>query len=411
MFVLGSAAGSGLVFAAGDTWLSVLAANGTVAAEAPLRPSDTAVAVAKGGRYFAASSPNNSVRLESLRPEDPLTPRLGLDDATAFGWPIDWSENGQRVAIGTQEGEVSVFDPTDPEAGAKVWRYVFPAMIRAVEFDPAGRWVWAAGSSGQVARIDARDPSADIDYSVQFDGVIRDLELSPDGKHLAVAATPGAGVLVMPPDLDGFEQAEEVDGLAAAWLGPRRLLVASGTAEGSDRSEPVLRTFDPELEPVGGITPSPSNGFIALRAHEGRVAAVGGDGLLELYGVGGERPRVLGSAPTGNGLATDVAWSADGTALAVVGDSSRVTFFDPTSLEEIGTQPIGDSGGGTAAATHAGTLATLPLGKAVAKLVPFGVSAWAQEICDRTRLFLSPAEWVELVGPWPPYRQPCRPPR
>jgi hypothetical protein len=96
--------------------------------------------------------------------------------------------------------------------------------------------------------------------------------------------------------------------------------------------------------------------------------------------------------------------------LAVVGKGGDVTFVQAKTLQLIGKRRLGDTGGGTALAVHGGTLGTLVAGQATVKLIPFGTAAWSQQICDRTHRFLSPADWIELAGPWPPYQRPCRPP-
>ncbi|HYQ79266.1 MAG TPA: WD40 repeat domain-containing protein [Solirubrobacterales bacterium] len=408
--VLGEVPGGHLVYTAGDTGVTTLSESGEVVAEAPLNPSDVGISVGRGGRSFAVVSGNGMVRVESLEDEDPLTPRLRLSDPSSLGWPVSWSANGERVAVGSQEGDVSVFDPRDPDAGALVWKHVFPGIVRAVEVDPLGRWVWAAGDTGQVARIDARDPTADIHYSVALGGVIRDLELSPDGKNLAVAGVPGVGVVLMRPDVEGFENGgEEIDALGVAWLDSDRLLVSSGADSEGDRSEAILRVLNTHLEQVGGNTPTGDPGMIAVRVHGKRAAAVGFSGRVEIFNVAGDTPRLLRTVSTENELATDAAWSADGGVLAVVGDGSKVTFLETRTFQVVGARSLGDSGGGAALATHGGTLATLAVAQATVKLIPFGTSAWSQEICDRTHQFLSPADWIELVGPWPPYQRPCRP--
>jgi WD40 repeat protein len=409
LFMLHEVPGGRLVYAAGSDWLAVVSAAGRVVDEVGLHDSDVDVDVGAEGRYFAAAASHGSVRMETLRVGDPLVPRLQLDNSSAIGWAIDWSANGERVAIGTEEGELSVFDPDNAEDGPKLWRSVIPGRIRAVELDDAGRWVWVAGDTGQVARVDARDPTAEIEYSLPQQGRIRDLELSPDGQQLAVAGAPGTGVMVMPLDLDGFEQDEAIDALALTWLGPDRILVAGGTEE-EESSEAALRIIDTEMQPIGGVVPTRENGYLAVRARGNRVAAVGPEGGLDVFDVSGNTPRLLRSLPTGNGLSSDVAWSPDGKVLALVGDDDDITYFETDTFQEIGTSPLGESGGGASLAAFDETLAALPVAGSAAKLVPFGVRAWSQEICDRTKRFLSPADWVETVGVWPAYRAPCRPP-
>lgn len=410
LYLLHDVPGDSLVYAAGSDWLSVVSAAGEVVDEAQLRTSDVDVDVSEEGRYFATATSHGSVRVETLQDEDPLTPRLQLEDNSASGRAIDWSGSGERIAIGTEDGDLSVFDLGDGEEGPKLWRRVIPGRIRAVELDHDGRWAWVAGDTGQVARVDTRDPTAEIKYSLPQGGLVRDLELSPDGQQLAVAGAPGTGVMVMPLDLEGFEQVEEVDAVSLAWLGPERILVSGGNDD-EESSEAALRTFDTQLQPIGGVVPTRENGYLAVRPEGGRLAAVGADGELDVFDISSETPRLLRSLPTGNGLSTDVAWSADGKVLALVGDGDDVTYFETGTFQEIGTRSLGDSGGGGTLTVFGETLAVLPVGRSAAKLLPFGVRAWSQEICDRTRRFLSPADWVELIGAWPPYQPPCTPPR
>jgi WD40 repeat protein len=409
--VLGEVPGGRLFYVAGDAKVTTLTEKGEIVAGAPLGPSDHGIAVGQGGRSFAVIDGDGSIQVESLESEDPLTRRLSLLDSRSFGWAVDWSANGERLAVGTQEGDVEIFDPNDPGAGPLISRNVFPGMIRAVEVDPLGRWVWAAGDTGQVARVDARDPSAEIKYSIPLGEPIRDLELSPDGKQLAIAGVPGVGVIIMHPDLEGFErgEAEDIDALGLAWLDNKRLLVSSGIDEG-DRSEAVLRVLNARDEPLGAATPTVDPGMVAVRVHGDRAAAVGFDGQVELFDVAGDTPRLLRRASTENELATDVAWSPHGEMLAVVGKGGEVTFVQAKTLQLIGKRPLGNTGGGTALAAHGETLGTLVAGQATVKLIPFGAPAWSQQICNRTQQFLSPADWIELAGPWPPYQRPCRPP-
>jgi WD40 repeat protein len=409
IMLLRSVAGRAQVFAASNRTLAVLDQAGEVVAEAPLRPSDDDVAIGRGGRLLAISSRSGSVRIQPLgERRDATRERFTSpgDDVRT----VAMSDDGRRLAIGGELGEVSVFDTAKPGAPPLLTREVVPGPIRTLELDATGKLAWAGGDTGQVARVPLTEPDAEIEYSAQLGDPITDIELSPDRGLLGVAGFSDTGVLTMDPGNLSFDRVEGIDALELVWLDRRRLLVASGASPGGDQSQAAVRVFDRELKRIGRIVPTQDPGIVAMRERRGLVAAAGPNGTVVLLDVRGATPRPVRTIDTASDLATGVEWSSDGRVLAVAGGDDRIDYFEAETFQRIGDVAVDDSLGGIAMARSGGRLATGSIGTSKALLIPFGVTAWSQSMCDRTRRFVSPATWLDVAGRWPPYRRACEPP-
>lgn len=97
-----------------------------------------------------------------------------------YGWISTLSPDGRRFAAGTSRGQIGL---GDVQTGLEIARRdPFTNVVRALAFDPDGRWLAAGGDDRRIEILDAHSLETVTHFAV--DGTVRSLALSPGGRYL-----------------------------------------------------------------------------------------------------------------------------------------------------------------------------------------------------------------------------------
>lgn len=278
-------------------------------------------------------------------------------------WSAAFRGDGERLAIGCEEGVIEVFD----RDGARLTSVVGHAgrTVNAVRFASADA-LWTVGNDGTMQRwhpdngergetrygheaivldLDLHDSDGRIATVSPFDGVrIWDGGSAPH-RTILPAVGGGAEGLAWSPD-DRLLHVACSDGAARTWdAGTRRRLA---TLPARSRLSGCVRTgdflfgigFDPEhalvrwdLEAGGTATALSVAGFedVAIAAHprSGVIACGHADGSIRLFGA--ESLTELARLPGPGGPATALAFSPRGDLLAVADLAGNIVILDADS--------------------------------------------------------------------------------
>jgi WD40 repeat protein len=135
----------------------------------------TDLALHPGGRYLLTRPP---ATVWDLGREAPWPRPKGFERLAA----VDWDTTGRRVALGTQDGRVGVFEFP---SGRPVREFKWDGPVGVVRFSPDGRRV----AFGRLA-VRVWDPDAGefLTPELPHDSPVWWVEFSPDGSRLATAA-------------------------------------------------------------------------------------------------------------------------------------------------------------------------------------------------------------------------------
>ena len=151
-----------------------------------------ALALAPTGDLVATPDPSDAaVRLSSLQDGtlSPLTTLPLSGDRTGRALAAHFAHDGTVLAIGTDLGEIELWDLASPETPQRLGTLPEGAggAILAMRTDPTGTELYAAGGVGRVLRWDLADPSAPVPLDpLPYEPAVHGLAVHPDGRHLAI---------------------------------------------------------------------------------------------------------------------------------------------------------------------------------------------------------------------------------
>ncbi|SMF93386.1 WD40 repeat [Methylomagnum ishizawai] len=220
---------------------------------------------------------------------DPTPPLKDIPPAKLTDLAV--SQDGKLLALVGQEGFLALFNT---ESRNKLWdskayadnQDTKDGTLRAVVFDPTGRWLYSAGEDGFISRETFK---GDRSTRWKTPGAIQSLALGPDGKKI----TSGGG-----------------DGKISLWS------AHDGKPMGSLPS-------DQRWGEVYGLAFSPDGGLLA---------AAYGDKTARVWGLDPELKQSSYPVLLSNGHTdkiTQVAFGRDGNLLATGGDDGQVTLWKP----------------------------------------------------------------------------------
>ncbi|MFU8841422.1 MAG: helix-turn-helix domain-containing protein [Nitriliruptoraceae bacterium] len=151
------------------------------------------LSIAPNGRELVAVGlGDGAFRFDLTDPSDPRPlPLLPADDIT---WSVAHGPDGASIAVGTELGEVLLWDVTAP-ADPQLTATLVPTdrSVLSVGFAPDGQLLVAGSRAGTVHAYDltAAPPTPVEIPDAGFDSWINALSFSPDGRHLAVGSSDG----------------------------------------------------------------------------------------------------------------------------------------------------------------------------------------------------------------------------
>jgi WD40 repeat protein len=334
-------------------------------------PAAHAIATSNSGSTIVSAAYDKSINLYRC---DWTNAQRPCDDpkelSQAHGLAVTVRPDGERFAVGRQDGKVMLFN----SAGGLIGEWTPLAPLVALQWNPKQDLVAAGTSNGDVVILDASSPSSAPVFETRFgDKPITALAWSADGLNLAAVCHEDV-ICLLRSDLDAqqrrrFKPAIRLEGHKAgvtrlAWT-PTGHRLASSALDASIRvwdlspntdvsywlysdepaelvtlaGEPAakkvaagakdgsIRTWTlPSIVPMSLSRPAESEIRALVWATDGTIAGLHSDGKVSLTSSTSERVIPLEKF----GVGSRVAWADDGNVLAITLRNGQIALIDTT---------------------------------------------------------------------------------
>jgi WD40 repeat protein len=294
----------------------------------------TAVAVRPDGRQVASGSDDGAVRVWDLNTSDE---HRAMTDSKESLWAVALSPNGKKLAAAGADKKIRIYDP---ETGALETTLDAGAAMTSLTFLPDNNRLVAAGGDKVVKVWDLKAKKVVQELSGHTLAVLA-LASSEDGK-LVVSGSADSSVRGFDPD-GGKELWKWATRKAACGVAIRKgnKHIAVGLADGTLAMVDISGSTPKELSAQGAHTSGVA--CVAFSPDGGRLASVGGDGVIRVWSVGDtgtltQLVKFEGQAPTGaSGFSplSTVCFSSDNRYVAAAGADSVVRVWDVQTKSEV----------------------------------------------------------------------------
>ncbi len=278
--------------------------------------AESSVAFSPDGNLFAGVT-ESTVKTWEIASGEPVE---ALGDLGAGALCVEFSPDGDQLAVGSSDGSVQVYD----RDGERVWTLEgHTDYVRDVAFSPAGS-ILASGSDDGVVRLWDMASGELVREITGHPDYVRAVAFGPRGQLLATACDDG---LVRLWDADTGELLRELTGhtdyVRGVAVSPDGALIASGSDDTTVRlwnavTGEEVAVLGEHADWVRAVAFSPDGGTLASASD---------DGTVKLWDVASR--EVQRSLEVG-ALVTSVAFSPDGSRLATGSVGGRIGLWDPT---------------------------------------------------------------------------------
>lgn len=249
---------------------------------------------------------------------------------------IDVAKKGQRLAVGTADGQVLVLD-LEARSPATILRTGFPERIAAVAWDRSARYIATSDDSGRISVWELDDPLPAQDFEVSGER-IEAIAWDPEEDRIFASLRDGriASIYIDTGKVSYSNASHERGAAGLTISADGAFLVTSDTFGELIRwSTDGLEEIDRLPSSMDVVGEAVSRGGLALTSDSRRLAVVGNDGRVLIYDV--EASTIAGILETGASALQDVEYSADDSLIAVLTIDDTIIVWATASNEQYAT--------------------------------------------------------------------------